>query len=456
MKQNTLLIAILLALSGCSMIPEYTKPTIPQVASFKEPIPEYFKEVTRMQTTVIPNQWLNLFDDKQLLSLLEKVEGNFSLQASKEAQLQYLSQIAQTQASLYPTLNLNQTSTKTNTQGKPTTTQINNSANLTWEIDLWGKTLAKTEAAKYKLESAKLDTDALKLSISTQVVNQYNNWKTYSEQINLLNQTIQAYQDIFNIVQAQFKAGTISYGDVAQAEAQLKSAMASIKEPQLALRQTENAIAVLIGENPSSFKMQKPETLALNMPKISHLNINSELLLNRPDIQAAEQNLKSLNAQIGAAKSAFFPSLSLTGSLGLSGLAGTPLHFWTLGNAITQNIFNGGATSAALTLAEKNYTQAALNYKQTVLQAFQEVEDQLATINSLNEEINLQIEAISASKKYLTAAIHQYTVGTTSLLNVANAQLTTLNLEKQLINLNNKKAQAITTLAKSTGGPNFL
>lgn len=247
----------------------------------------------------------------------------------------------------------------------------------------------------------------------------------------------------------------VSSADVAQAQAQYKSTQAQLLEAQITRAQFEHALAALLGKAPAAFSL--PATAQLPAPPAVPAMLASTLLEQRPDIAAAERRVAAANAQIGVARAAFFPSLTLSASAGyrnstLSNLLSTPNLFWSLGPALAMNLFDGGARSAAVESARGALDLAAATYKQTVITALQEVEDNLVAASQLAQEQQVQTEGLAAARKALTVAENQYKAGTVAYLNVLSAQTTVLSAENNLINVRNRRLTAVNTLLKNVAG----
>ena len=271
----------------------------------------------------------------------------------------------------------------------------------------------------------------------------------------LLTRAVVAYQRSLELTQNRYKGGVASAADVAQAQTQLKSTQAQLIEANITRAQLEHAIATLLGKPAAALTLLRTGTLP--QPPGVPLQLPIQLLERRPDIAAAERRVAAANAQIGVAQAAFFPALTLSASGGWRGpdlgtLINAPNLFWSLGPALALTLFDNGARTAAVDSAKASVEQAASSYRQTVLTALQEVEDNLVIAASLEEETALQTDALKAAQQNLDISNNQYKAGTVSYLNVVTAQATALSAERTLLDVRNRRLTAITLLLKNLAG----
>jgi NodT family efflux transporter outer membrane factor (OMF) lipoprotein len=271
----------------------------------------------------------------------------------------------------------------------------------------------------------------------------------------LFEDTVKAFETSLKMTQNRYEAGVVARADVVQALAQLKTTQSQALDIEVQRAQLEHAIAVLIGRVPSEFTLARAPLNAVPPP--APPGLPSALLERRPDIAAAERRMAAANAQIGVAKSAYFPALSLTGSTGyqsthLATWFNAPARFWSLGAALAQTLFDGGARAAQNAQAMAAYDAQVANYRQTVLNSFREVEDNLAALRILEEAAAVQEEAVQASRQSVALAINQYKAGTVSYLNVVTAQATALGNERTAADLLNRRLAANVLLIRALGG----
>jgi NodT family efflux transporter outer membrane factor (OMF) lipoprotein len=271
----------------------------------------------------------------------------------------------------------------------------------------------------------------------------------------LLDRSVAAYQRSLELTQNRYTAGVSSAADVAQAQTQLKSTQAQLVEANSSRAQLEHALATLLGKPSAMLTLPRTATLP-QVPNIP-VQLPASLIERRPDIVAAERRVAAANAQIGVAQSAFFPAVTLSANAGFRGndlaqLLSAPNLFWSLGPALAATLFDGGARRSAEESAKASLDLATASYRQTVLTALQEVEDNLVIAASLEEEIGLQTDALVSAQRSLEIANNQYKAGTVSYLNVVTAQATALGAERTLLDVQNRRLGAITQLLKNLAG----
>jgi NodT family efflux transporter outer membrane factor (OMF) lipoprotein len=266
---------------------------------------------------------------------------------------------------------------------------------------------------------------------------------------------VAAFQKSLDLTLNRYKSGLVSRGDVVLAEAQVKSTHAQALDTGVARAQLEHAIAVLLGRAPSELTIAR-EPLKVAMPAIP-TGLPSALLERRPDIAAAERRVAAANAQIGVAQAAFYPTLTLSASAGLSSSSfarwlSLPSRFWALGPELAQAIFDGGQRQAVADQAIASHDAAVAAYRQSVLNAFQEVEDQLAALRILEEEAKVQEEAVAAARRSVEITVNQYKAGIVSFVNVVQVQTTQLGNERTLVSLHGRRLTAAAQLVRALGG----
>ena len=334
-------------------------------------------------------------------------------------------------------------------------TQYDVGAGVSWEPDFWGRVRQTVAADVASSQAAAGDLESARLSLSATLALDYFQLRSLDAELTLLNATIDAYQRSYDLTLNQYNAGLVARVDVAQAETLLEEARAQVLETQLARAQTEHAIAVLVGVPPAALTLA-PTPLGGEPPAVP-AELPSRLLERRPDIAAAERRVAAANAEIGVASAAFFPSLALTASGGVrsSSLAQWltwPSRFWTLGPALAFTIFDGGARRAARTSAYAVYDEEAASYRQVVLNALQDVEDNLAAQRLLALEAERQRQAVAAAQTALDVSLNQYRAGLVSYLPVATAQSTLLSNQRTLVSLDARRFDAAVQLIKALGG----
>jgi NodT family efflux transporter outer membrane factor (OMF) lipoprotein len=324
-----------------------------------------------------------------------------------------------------------------------------------WEVDLWGRVRRSVEAGEASWQASAAQLEAARLSARSALAQNYFLLRVADSTQQLLADTVAAYQRSLELTRNRYAAGVVARVDVVQAEVQLKSAQAQLIDLGVNRAQLEHAIALLVGEAPAKFAVA-PAPLALKMPDIP-LALPSALLERRPDIAAAERNMAAANAQIGVAKAAFFPTLTLTGSTGFrsttfADLLTAPSRFWSIGGALAQAVFDAGLRRAQTDQAIAAYDADVATYRQTVLIAFQEVEDNLAALRILEQEASVQDEVVQGARQAVELTVNQYRAGIVSYLNVITAQATLLANERAAADIRGRRLTASVALIKALGG----
>ena len=425
-------------------------------------VPASFKESAlwkpaRPNAAAVPDDWWRMFNDAVLDDLQRQVVlGNENLKASA-AQVQVVrAALSSSRAGLSPGLSVTAGISNGVVPGSTLTTTSNSlAANASWELDLWGRVAGTVTGAEARLLASSADLAAARLSVQALLTQSYFSLRSAESQGVLLERAVTAYQRSQELTQNRYAGGIASAADVAQATTQLRSTQAQLIESQSSRAQLEHAIAALVGKPAAMFSL--PQTAALPAAPSVPVQLPSELLQRRPDIAAASARVAAANAQIGVAQSAFFPAVTLSANAGFKGnellqLISAPNLFWSLGPALALAVFDGGARKAAEDSARATSDQAAASYRQTVLSALQEVEDNLVVATSLEEQSALQSDALSAAQRNLDITNNQYKAGTVSYLSVVTAQATALSAERTLLEVRNRRLAAVTVLLKNLGG----
>jgi NodT family efflux transporter outer membrane factor (OMF) lipoprotein len=445
-------------LAACSVGPKYSRPAVEVPNEYKEM--KGWKKATPRDNE-IRGKWWKVFNDPFLDRLIEQV--NISNQSLVQAEAQYQGAHALVQAArsgYFPTISASASSSRFQSpqlsSGSTSTGNIHSlSLDASWEADIWGR-VSQSVKSNIALEQASLgDLESLRLSIQASLVQDYFMLRIQDTQIHLLEETVAGYEKSFEMTKNRYAAGVAAKVDVVQAETQLKSTQAQAADLGIQRAQLEHAIALMIGKNPSSFTIP-PQSLS-TIPPPAPIGIPSEILERRPDISAAERRVASSNAQIGVAKSAFFPALTLSGGFGFQNsligeLLTAPSQFWSIGGAIAQSLFDGGSREASVRQMEEAYNASVAAYRETVLTAFQEVEDDLAALRILEREAEIENEAVKAARQSVELVRNQYKAGTVSYLDVVTVQATALANERTAINIQGQRLTATTLLVKALGG----
>ncbi|HZV98513.1 MAG TPA: efflux transporter outer membrane subunit, partial [Methylophilaceae bacterium] len=326
-----------------------------------------------------------------------------------------------------------------------------------WEPDIWGRVARSVEAGSAGMQASTADIEAAKLSAQAELAQNYFLLRISDARKKLLDDTVAAYERSLQLTKNQYAVGVVARADVVTSETQLKSAKAQAVDVGIQRAQLEHAIAVLIGKVPAEFSLPPANETFTAVPPSIPLGIPSQLLERRPDIAAAERRTAQANARIGVAQAAFFPSLILSATLGYQSRSFAnwltlPSRFWSLGPALAQTIFDGGFRKAQKAEAIAVFDQNAANYRQTVLTAFQEVEDNLASLRILEEEAQLQEDAVKSARESVQLTLNQYKAGIVNYLNVVNVETIALTNERTMLNIQSSRMVAAVLLVKALGG----
>jgi NodT family efflux transporter outer membrane factor (OMF) lipoprotein len=485
------LLASMLLLSACSSAPTYAPPSIDVPTHFKEAASSSgaptststgaatdvkaaaLFEPARTHADAVPDAWWLLFNDPVLTALEQRVASRNQNIAASVAQLRAAqAAVSTSRASLLPQLSTNLGATRSGS-GAAASTGVDANGNLvgsgsgrartvdtlglsaSWEVDLWGRLSGAVDAAQARAQASADDLAALRLSTEATLAQTYLALRTNEAQAALLAETGKGYQQSLTLTRNRYKAGVISSADVAQAESQLQAVEAQRIEADTNRAQLEHALAILVGEAPASFSLA-PTGVLPSSPALPEL-LPARLLERRPDIAAAERRVAAANAQIGVARAAYFPTLNLSAAAGyrasaLGGLLSAPNLFWSLGPQLALSLFDGGARNAAVESARASTEQAAAVYRQAVLVAMQEVEDNLVVGAALERELGVLEAGVKSAQKALDVANNQYKAGMVGYLNVITAQASVLSAQRSLLDVRNRQLAAVNQLLKNIAG----
>lgn len=445
-------------LAACSVGPKYERPTVPTPPRFKE---NWVKAAPL--ATEFSDNWWSIFGDATLDKLEPHVaNSNQSLRASYYAYQQALALTGYARAAEFPTVGASIASTRSSSGVNSaipggTTTYSGKSVGITasWVPDFWGRVRSQVEADEASAEASRENMLAARLSLQAVLAQDYFQIRQIDSQIVLAQDTVQAYTKSVQLTQNRYAAGVATQADVALAESQLANARVALAAFGIQRAQLEHALAVLCGEPPSNFSL--PPMPGLPRIQAVPAELPSQLLLRRPDLAAAERQVAAANAQIGVAESAYFPALTLSAQGGwrsatFTNLFSAPNVFWSVGPALAETLFDGGARSAQVEQNRSAYQQAVAQYRQLSLQAFQQVEDQLVALSVLDDEARLQRQAVAAADKSLRLAINQYKAGTAPYLNVITAQVASHAARNGALQISGQRLIANVALIQALGG----
>ncbi len=454
-----------LLLAGCMLGPKYKRPLAPMTPAFKEPPPESFKEWKAAQPgdQTIRGNWWELFGEPQLNSLEEQVAtSNQSLKVAEARFRQARAMIRFNRAAQFPTISTSPSiSSLHQSASLPFGTKSGTSGDfvlpfdISYEIDLWGRVRRTVAAAREETQATAADLQNATLILQAELAFDYFELRSADAQKKLLDDTVKAYTDALQLTTNRFEGGAAPKSDMTQAQTQLETTRVQDTDIEVQRAQFEHAIATLIGKPPAQLSIA-PSPLNLQPPNIP-VGVPSELLERRPDIAAFERRMAEANEQIGIARAAFFPTVVLGGSGGFEGSSiGSwltwPSRFWSIGPAALQTIFDGGRRRATSQATTANYDAAVAGYRQTTLDAFQQVEDNLAALRILEQEAQQQKAAVAAAQESLQLFNNRYTGGVDNYLSVITAQTIALLNERNNVDILRRRMDASVLLIKALGG----
>ena len=465
--------ALVLWLAGCTVGPNYHRPDAPAAPAFKEtaaPVPPPnppgggWKQVSPNDSALRANWW-EIYQDPQLDQLEQKVAvSNQTLKASYEQYMQARAAIQYYRSQFFPTLQAGPSATRTRQSSnrplyvpgsKGTYNDVFLQGQVSWEPDLWGNIRRQVEAQRATTQATAADLANVDLSLRSELATDYFELRGLDTQQRLLDNTVQQFQQFLELTRKRFKGGVSSESDLAQAQTQLDQTRAQAIDVGVARAQYEHAIATLTGTPASSFSLP-PSPLDLPLPQVP-VGVPSQLLERRPDVAAAERRADAANAQIGIAIAAYYPTINLTGTGGFesrspSTLIQGPSALWSLGGSAIEILFDAGRRHALTEEARAGYEVNVANYRQTVLQAFQEVEDNLSGLRILNSESEAQQQAVADARHSLALSTNRYKGGVTTYLEVITAQTTQLANERTAADITTREFAASVQLVKALGG----
>jgi NodT family efflux transporter outer membrane factor (OMF) lipoprotein len=450
-------------LSGCTVGPDYVRPTMPLPAAYKEAGPWKQAEPAQIDSS---QNWWDAYGDNTLNGLMDQANRANQTIAQAAAQYRQARAVAnQARAAFWPQVDAGlsagraRASSVSSANGGRLGNAYAASLDASWEPDLWGAVRRSVQASDANTQASAAQLAAARLSVQATLAQDYLQLRITDQQKALFARTIAAFQRSLKLTQSQYAVGVALRSDVALAEAQLKTTQAQAIDLDTQRNQLEHAIAILTGRSPAEFSLPPAsDTWQAHLPRIP-TGVPSQLLERRPDIATAERLAAAANAQIGVARAAYYPDLVLSAGAGFtSGAAGlaqwfnTPSRVWSLGASLAQTLFDGGLRGARVDEAVAAYDGAVAQYKQTVLGGFQEVEDNLSNLRVLADESVAQDQAVAASRLSEQLALAQYRAGTTTYLAVVTAQALTLSNERTAADLLGRQLLSSVALVKATGG----
>ena len=469
----TLIVPVFLTLlfsAACSIGPKYARPPVETPTAYKELAPssggaQGAWKPSQPQDQVLRGKWWEIFGDPQLNALEERIEvSNQNLKVAEQQFRQARDLISINRAGLFPTVNAGP-STIVEQTSKNAPQPAGNAGqtvgdlvlpfNLSYEIDAWGRIHRAVEAARENAQASAADLETARLSIHAELASDYFDLRGLDAQKRLLDSTVIAYQKALDLTRNRYIGGLAAGAEVAQAETQLETTQAQDIDVGVTRAQFEHALAALVGQPASTFSIPA-SPLDPSPPKIP-VGVPSELLERRPDIAAAERRTAAANAQIGFAKAAYYPTLTLSAAGGTEGSTignwvAWPSRFFALGPTLLETLYDAGLRHATTDQARAAYEANVATYRQSVLTAFQEVEDNLAALRILDQESAKQQQAVESAERSTALSLNRYKGGLVTYFEVITAQSIALNDEVTAVNILTRRMNSSVLLIKALGG----
>jgi NodT family efflux transporter outer membrane factor (OMF) lipoprotein len=461
--RGLLLALAVLPFSGCAVGPKYHAPVVQAPSAFKE-LGDWKPAQPNDQN--LGGEWWKIFQDPQLDALQAQVNvSNQNLKAAEAQFRQARAALRYNRADYYPTVTAGLSGTRTRvSSNRPPPNSIFNGitdndftlpVDVSYQADVWGRVRKNVESYREQAQASAADLATVNLSMHADLAIFYFQARSLDAQEQLLNSTVQQYEQALELNQNRFDGGIASEVDVQQAKTQLQTTRALAIDVGVLRAQYEHAVAILIGKPPAEFSLP-PLPLTAPPPRIP-VSVPSELLERRPDIAAAERRVASANAQIGVAKSAYYPLINLTGSGGfesstITTLLQGPSGLWSVGLSAVGTIFDVGRRRALTDQARAAYDTQVAAYRQNVLTGFQQVEDNLAAVRILENEAKVQDEAVVAAQRSLDLSVTRYKGGVTSYLEVITAQSAALSNQVTAVNILGRRMANTVLLIQALGG----
>jgi NodT family efflux transporter outer membrane factor (OMF) lipoprotein len=463
---------LLVLMCGCTVGPKYHVPATPAPPAFKELTPEDFKQTAgwkeaQPQDSALHGKWWEIFGDPELNALEEQVNiSNQNIAASFASFLEARALVHQARSQYFPTVTTNPSITSNRTFSTSSSSSSSSVAaveypeyslpfDASWTPDLFGRIRNTVRSNVASAQASAADVENTRLTAQAETAVDYYELRTQDALKQLLDSTVVAYRESLKLTQALYETGIDNDEAVAQAETQLETTEAQDTNLGISRAQYEHAIALLVGRPASSFSIPA-EPLKANPPAIP-FGVPSQLLERRPDVAANERLMAQANAQIGIAKAAYFPTVTLSGMAGFESVSIAnwltwPARFWSAGPALAETLFDAGLRRATVQQYQAAFDQTVANYRQTVLTAFQQVEDNLAALRILSQEIQQQDAAVKSAQRNLTVATDRFKLGLDPYLNVITAQTALLSNQQTAVNLQMQQMTASVQLIEALGG----
>jgi NodT family efflux transporter outer membrane factor (OMF) lipoprotein len=439
--------------AACAVGPDYHRPPLDADPNYKE---AGDWKPSEPNDAFSRGPWWEIYKDDALNQLEVRVDiSNENVKAAAAAFDQARALVAQARAGFWPTVGISAGQQRGAIGGLPARTTTNAAVSGNWALDIWGQIRRTVESDRASAQASAAALAAARLSAQGALAIDYFELRAQDQLQKLLDDIVVAEQLSLKIAESRYRFGVAARADVVSAEAQLLSSQAQQVNAKIQRAVLEHAIAVLIGQQPASFSLSS-SAMRTDVPTVP-AGIPSALLERRPDVAQAERRVAAANAQIGVAKSAFFPSLTLSGSDDYSGrtwsrLFNVPNRIWSLGPSLAETLFDGGLRSAQVAQARAAYDLSVDNYRQTVLSGFEQVEDDIVTLRVLEQQAVIEDAAVAAAREAEKLTLNQYKAGTVPYSSVITAQTTRLSAEETALGVLSSRLQSSVALIEAVGG----
>jgi len=467
-----LLVFALLGLLGCNVGPKYLRPAVPAPSAFKETGPQQAPDGTvwkpaQPQDAMLRGKWWEIYQEPELNSLEEKLNiSNQNIARAFENFMAARAQVQQARSAYYPTVSVgvsyarnrssqSQTTAPSLSKANPNSNAFNLPFDVAWEPDLWGRVRNTVRQSANAAQVSAADLENQKLTEQANLAIFFFELRGQDALEDLLRKTVEVDRQSLELTRVLYKTGLDNDEAVAQAEITLKSSQAALTNVGIARAQFEHAIALMVGEPASNFSIPaKP--LTTQVPDIP-VGLPSDLLERRPDIASAERTMAEANALIGVQKAAYYPAVSITGTAGFAASTfskwlTSPSRYWSFGPTASETVFDGGLRKSTMAQFTALYDADVANYKQVILTAFQQTEDNLAALRLLTQEIEQEQETVASAQRFVDVASVRYKTGLDPYLNVFTAQAILLANQQTLITLRAQQMTSSVQLIESLGG----
>ena len=447
------------ALSSCMVGPDYRKPDVQVPTAFKEGVP--WQRAKANPEAAISSIWWRMYGDDNLNQLVDQaLKSNQSIAAAEAAYRVALATVQVDRAGLFPKLSVGASGSRSGGDavalGSATGNSVEATVSASWEIDLWGQVRRQVEEANASAQASDAQLAGERISIAASVATDYFALRQADFDIRMLKEQQDIDSQILAMTQSGLQFGSSSNDDVLNAQGTLEVVIAVLQNTEISREQYEHALAVLTGQPPESFSVAVDDNYQFTSPE-APIGLPSELLERRYDVVSAERTAAAANANIGVSEAAFYPSLTLSAEGGfanntLAHLFTVPHRFWTLGPELAETIFDGGLRSASVDVARASYDEQVATYRNTVLTAFQSVEDSLSNLNHLKLQADAYSRVLDSNQRLFASQQAQFNAGAASRQNLLNQRLTLIQAEENLRDTQAVLAESNVTLVKNLGG----